>query len=197
MIDFKKFHSAFYANLENKEMRGFWLEFCRLSGLIIFWVGVLCLLYFWPLALCLLAASFFIYPASFYAVFRISNLFTELLRIGCIASLFVLPLYGWYRSSIGDPLVDLNQRASEEVLAYQKEVAMKRYLDNKAFIIKGIKRYIEEGNYRFAYAHADEFMYTNDPELVELHEFAKKKMIEKGEFKEEQNENESMENYEE
>lgn len=165
-------------------MRTFWLEFCRLSGLILFWVGVLCLFYYWPLALCLLGASVFIYPATFYSVFRVSNPFSETVRVVVILILLILPIYGWYRSYIGQPLVDLDERASQEVLDYQKNSAMKRFNDNRAFIIKGIKRYIDEGNYRFAYAHADEFMYTNDPELIELHEFAKKKMIEKGEYKE-------------
>ncbi len=165
-------------------MHGFWLEFGRLTGLIIFWVGILCLLYFVPLALCLIAASFFIYPASFYGVFRRSNVFTESVRIIFTITLLILPVYGWYRSYIGDPLVDLEERVNQDVLDYQKNAAMQRFNDNRDFILKGIRHYMAEGNYRFAYAHAEEFMYTEDPELVSLHEQARQKMIERGEFKE-------------
>ncbi len=162
----------------------FYHEMCRMVGTVLLWVGILTLLYYIPLALCIIAASFFLIPGSFYFIFRKSNGFIEFIRILLVLFFLLFPIYGWYRSYIGDPLVDTRAVAQKDVQEYQKKAAMKRFYDNRDFIIKGIVHYIDEGNYRFAYAHADEFMYTNDPELVRLHELAKQKMIEKGEFKE-------------
>jgi hypothetical protein len=159
-------------------------EICSACGMIMLWCGILTLLYFTPVALCVIAASLLLIPETFYLICRKPDRTKEKIRALLIIILLAYPAYGIYRSWIGNPIVDVQKKAEAEFLESQKKAAMKRFTDNREFILKGIRRYYEEGNYRFAYAHADEFMYTNDPELVELHEKAKQKMIEKGEFRE-------------
>ena len=159
-------------------------EICSVCGMIMLWCGILTLIYFTPIALCVIFASLFLMPETFYLFWRNPHPAREKIRIILIILFLIYPAYGIYRSWIGNPIVDMQKEAEAEFLKSQKNTAMKRFTDNRAFILKGIRHYYEEGNYRFAYAHADEFMYTNDPELVELHEMAKQKMIERGEFKE-------------
>ncbi|MBQ8706533.1 MAG: hypothetical protein IJ523_00405 [Succinivibrionaceae bacterium] len=162
-------------------------EICRMTGSVLCWTGILLLLYYVPLALCVIGASLFLMPDTFYKVFRKSNVLTESIRVAAVLILLLFPVYGWWRSYTGDPLVDTHAQAQQDVLNYQHRKAMKRFTDNRDFILKGIRHYMEEGNYRFAYAHADEFVYTGDPELMELHEAAKRKLIERGEYKETEN----------
>lgn len=164
-------------------MKNFIYEFSRLFGLIMFWVGICCFAYYAPIAISVIIASLFIMPWSFYFFFKNAGEVMETIRIFLIIGFLAYPSYVLYRSFTDDPLYDFNAMAHEEVQEYQHQKELKRYFDNKERIIKGIRHYFDQGNYRFAYAHADEFMYTNDPELVELHEKAKQKMIEKGEFK--------------
>ena len=159
-------------------------EICRMTGSVLCWTGILLLLYYVPLALCVIGASLFLMPDTFYLVFRKSNVLTESIRVAAVLFLLLFPVYGWWRSYTGDPLVDTHERAQQDVLDYQHRKAMKRFTDNRDFILKGIRHYMDEGNYRFAYAHADEFVYTGDPELMELREAAKRKLIERGEYKE-------------
>ena len=103
-------------------------------------------------------ASLFIMPATFYLVFK-STRVTETFRVIAIVFFLALPAYGWFMSLIGHPIEGKNVR---EYKAYQLEQerdnALKRFQANKDTIIKGIRHYYDLGNYRFAYAHADESM---------------------------------------
>ena len=162
----------------------FLTEMCRILGIVLLWSGILTLFYYIPLALCMIAASLFLLPNTFYMIFGRSSALKEIFRALAVLSLLVFPLYGWYRSAVGDPLVDTSALARQDVLEHQRKAALKRYQENREFILRGIRRYLDEGNYRFAYAHADEFMFTGDPELVRMHDLAREKMIEKGEFRE-------------
>ena len=159
-------------------------EICRLAGILIFWVGLCCFVYYDPIAISTMIASLFIMPATFYLVFK-SNRVTETFRVISIVFFLALPAYGWFMSLIGHPIEGKNVR---EYKAYQLEQerdnALKRFQANKDTIIKGIRHYYDLGNYRFAYAHADEFVFTNDPDIMELHEKSKQKLIEAGEYKE-------------
>lgn len=158
-------------------------EFLRIIGILMFWSGLLLLLYHIPLAVSLMLSSLFVMPNVFYAVFGAHAPWKQGVRALLAAALLVLPLYGWYRSLAGDPLVDTHAKATAEYAAQQKEKAMQRFHDNRETIMKGIRRYYEAGNYRFAYAHAEEFLYSGDPELLDLHEKSKQMMIKRGEFK--------------
>ena len=92
-------------------------------------------------------------------------------------------------SAIGHPIEGKNEIAVKNLIAEQqrmeneKNKAIKRFQDNRETIIRGIRHYYDQGNYLFAFAHADEFVFTNDPELMELHEKSKQKLIEAGEYK--------------
>lgn len=159
-------------------------EICRLVGILLFWTGLCVFAYYDHVAISTVLASLFILPASFYTVFK-STKVTETFRVIAIIFFLTLPAYGWFRSIIGQPLENKENIAIKQAQAKEQErKELKRFEENRDLIIKGIRHYYEQGNYRFAYAHADEFVFTKDPELMELHEKSKQKLIEAGEYKE-------------
>lgn len=163
-------------------------EIFRLFGIILFWVGLCLFAYYDPIAISTVIAALFMMPSVFYLFFKSTRL-TETFRAIAIVVFLCLPGYGWFMSAIGHPIEGKNEIAVKNLIAAQQRIeneknkAIKRFQDNRETIIRGIRHYYDQGNYRFAFAHADEFVFTNDPELMELHEKSKQKLIEAGEYK--------------